>query len=128
MADLRKVTVALNAYPWTRCQLTGGDDRAPAYCAVGALLRYAGVPHDRIGYDVEATTGVAAVFDRVLGTDYGISGPGMAGRIMAANDSARSRPEAIRRVLCVLSGVFDQDRAGPHAGRFEHGSEQPPAA
>jgi hypothetical protein len=120
--NLRRIATALNAYPWTRYQLTNRDTTAPAYCAVGALLRDARIPQDRIAEvsDVD----VAAVYGPILGSEYGISGDDTPWRIMAENDSARSRSEAIRRVLCMLSGVVHPHRAG----WSEHGTELPPAA
>jgi hypothetical protein len=122
--DLRKVAVVMNAYPWTRGQLTNGDTAAPAHCAVGALLRDAGIPPERMPGIEVAYGQMYAILER----QYGISGPETVHEIMAANDSARSRSEAIRRVLCTLSGVVDSGRVAREFGRSEHGSRLPPAA
>ncbi len=125
--NLRKVAAAMNAYPWTRLRLTEGEGEARSYCAIGALLRHAGVPRDRI---TAGEMPIAVAHQGVLRTAYGISDHDhdAVWGIMGATDTAGSRAEAIRRVLCVLSGVLDPDAIAPRAGSPEHGTRLPPAA
>jgi hypothetical protein len=103
-ADLIKITAALNAYPWTAGTLTQCDAGVPRYCAVGLLLRYAGVPQDQLAgaSDSEAWARHRAL----LQAEYGIEGFHTVALIVGANDSARSHADAIERVQGILSGEF----------------------
>jgi alcohol dehydrogenase class IV len=108
---LDRVAAALNAYPWTPGTLTHRADGAPRYCAVGALLRYAGVAQDHIAC-VSGTAGAHDLwhlYGALLKAEYGIANAGVARLIMAANDSAASQAEAIERVLwVVVAGARDR--------------------
>jgi hypothetical protein len=116
--SLLAVADALNAYAWTRGTLTDGPEHASRYCAVGALLRYAGVPRDRIANGTDVS--LDSIFGPLLRAKYGISGAETLRGIMAANDGAQSQAEAIWRVLGVVSRA--------HAEGCEHGTQLPPAA
>ena len=98
-ANLSKITAALNAYPWTPGTLTRREEGVPRYCAVGLLLRYAGVPEDQL-YSCDVWTRHRTV----LQAEYGIEDAHTVALIVAANDSALSHAEAIERVQSVLSG------------------------
>ena len=102
--DLPKIAAALNAYPWTPGLLTSCG-RVPTYCAIGAMLRYAGVAQDHIA----AANGPAfwSLYGPLLQSEYGIPDIETAGHVMAANDSASSQAEAIDQVLGVLTGTID---------------------
>jgi hypothetical protein len=106
---LDRVAAALSAYPWTPGTLTTAV-AAPRYCAVGALLRYAGVAQDHIAC-ADGPGGAGGRlwlrYGRLLAAEYGIDGPATIGLIMAANDTARSHAEATERVLGVLSGALN---------------------
>jgi hypothetical protein len=106
--NVPRIAAALNAYPWTPGRLTRSGRAAPTYCAIGALLRYAGVAQDHIAC-AEGPSGVHlwAVYGPLLESEYGIADMETAQRVMAANDSASSQAEAIERVLGVLTGAFD---------------------
>lgn len=43
MPKLRAIADALNAYPWTRGRLIAWAADEPAYCALGSMLRAAGI-------------------------------------------------------------------------------------
>ncbi|MFN2567103.1 MAG: hypothetical protein ABR499_19060 [Gemmatimonadaceae bacterium] len=106
--NLPRIAAALNAYPWMPGRLTRSGRTAPTYCAIGALLRYAGVAQDHIAC-AEGPSGVHlwAVYGQLLESEYGIPDMKTAKRVMAANDSASSQAEAIERVLGALTGAFD---------------------
>ena len=126
MPNLRKIAEALNAYPWTTGQLTNSIESAQSYCAVGALLRYAGVPRDRMADIGSNAEQLDSAYGFVLQTEYGISGADTLREIMAANDTAGSRGAAAGRVLGLLSGVVEPNTFAPGASRSEMGL--PPAA
>lgn len=123
---LHEISVAMNAYAWTRHGPVQGPDRAPSYCAIGALLRHAGVPHERI---MEATiVSLTGAYDSLLKAKYGISGAGAVLRIIAANDEARSQADATWRVLGLVSGTRESDTPVPRTGPTRDGPRLPPAA
>lgn len=109
--DLPRIAVALNAYPWTPGRLTRRGKTAPTtYCAIGALLRYAGVAQEHIAC-ADGSTG-ANLWNRygpLLQSEYGLPDERTAWHVMVANDSANSQGEAIERVLGVLTGAIDLD-------------------
>src|SRR5688500_16837566 len=76
---------------------------APSYCAIGALLRHAGVPHDCVMQ--AAIASFTGAYDSLLKAKYGISGADTVLGIVAANDEARSRADATWRVLGLVSGA-----------------------
>src|SRR5215207_2123023 len=100
--DLARITAALNAYPWTAGALTYRDGPVARYCAVGLLLRYAGVPQAEIACAL-STVDNWARHRALLEAEYGITEPGTVVSIMEASDSAATHEEAIRRVQRVLS-------------------------
>jgi hypothetical protein len=120
---LHEVIVAMNEHPWTRFQLTDRRDGAPSYCAMAALLRHAGVPHERINY-----VALNKVYGPLLSAKYGIRDVETVHRIMVANDSSATRAEATWRVLGVVSGVVDAEQFGPGTGAAVREPELPPAA
>jgi hypothetical protein len=120
---LHEVIVAMNEHPWTRFTLTDGRKDVPSYCALAALLRHAGVPHERINY-----VALSNESGPLLSAKYGISDAETVHRIVAANDGAATRAEAIWRVLGVISGVADPDDSAPGTGAAYGGPELPPAA
>jgi hypothetical protein len=96
--DLMRIEAALNAYPWTPGTLTTGA-RDPRYCAVGILLRYAGVAREHLGCAVLWNSRrLWEMYGALLLQEYGIPNEHTMIAIMAANDSARSHGEAIDRV------------------------------
>jgi hypothetical protein len=101
--DLLRITAALNAYPWIAGTLTARSPDGPRYCAMGLLLRYAGVPQDHMA----CAAGELEMWDRygeLLRADYGIECRETVRAIILANDSARSHAQAIERVQAVLAG------------------------
>jgi hypothetical protein len=124
--NLQAVTAAMNAYPWTRGHLSEGPDHAASYCAIGALLRYAGVPRARIANGTEVF--LAEVYGPLLRAKYGISAAHTVLGIMAANDGAESRGEATWRVLGLVAGTVDAETFAPQVGTFYSEPQMPPAA
>jgi hypothetical protein len=123
---LHEITAAMNAYAWTRHGPVQGPDQAPSYCALGALLRHAGVPHARI---FEATIGsLTGAYDPLLRAKYGISGADTVLRIVRVNDGAQSRADAIWRVLGLVSGTRQFDDSAPRTGGTCGAPQLPPAA
>jgi hypothetical protein len=123
--DLMKVTAALNAYPWTTGELTSLDGGIARYCAVGLMLRYAGVPQEQIART--STTGADWSESReVLQREYGIDDDATVTTIIMANDSAETQEQAIERVQAVLAGrlspaqlmqlLMAETEGGPPAG------------
>ena len=101
--DIMKITAALNAYPWTSGALSMRDGGSASYCAVGLLLRYAGVPQA----EIEGAGSAHVVLDRyreLLQSEYGITELETIGNIIHANDSAASHEQAIEQVQFVLDG------------------------
>jgi hypothetical protein len=101
--DIMRITAALNAYPWTRGALTHRNEVAADYCAVGLLLRYAGVTQSEIAYTHDSTS-VWARYRDLLEAEYGITEFETIGNIIRANDTATSHEEAIEQVQFVLDG------------------------
>jgi hypothetical protein len=120
---LHEVIVAMNEHPWTRFRLTDGRTGVPSYCAIAALLRHAGVPHERINYMWASNE-----YGPLLSAKYGIPDAATVHRIIAANDGSETRAEAIWRVLGQISGVVDTDSLAPGTGAAYGGPELPPAA
>ena len=100
--DLMRITAALNAYPWTAGTLIYRGESSPRYCAVGLLLRYAGVPQERIACAMGEME-VWAAHEELLRCEYGVQDAITLRAIIVANDSARTHEEAIQRVQDVLS-------------------------
>ena len=101
--NLMRIEAALNAYPWTTGTFTARNGSEVRYCAIGMLLRYAGVTESHI--DLACNRGVVefwSYYRPLLERDYGISGPEQVHAIMVANDGATSHDEAVRRVRWVL--------------------------
>ena len=98
-----RITAALNAYPWTRGMLTHRNNAAADYCAVGLLLRYAGVPQSEIECAHDSVT-VWERYGELLNSEYGISAFVTVRDIIFANDSAATHEEAIEQVQFVLDG------------------------
>jgi hypothetical protein len=101
--DIMRITAALNAYPWIPGTLTAGPQSAANYCALGMLLRYAGVAQSEIA----STRGADAVWARyreLLESEYGITEFATIGNIITANDFAPTHEEAIKNVQIVLEG------------------------
>ncbi len=109
--NLPRIAAALNAYPWTSGHLTKRDGTASTtYCAIGALLRYAGVAQDHIACaEKPAGVGLWQLYGQLLQSEYGIPDEQTAWHVMAANDSASSQAEAIERVLRVLTWTLDAE-------------------
>jgi hypothetical protein len=123
---LHEITAAMNAYAWTKHGPVRGPDHAPSYCAIGALLRHAGVPHDCI---MQATiASLTGAYDPLLRAKYGISGVDTVLRIIADNAEAQSRAEATWRVLGLVKGTRQSDNSVARTGRTCGGPELPPAA
>jgi hypothetical protein len=120
---LHTVIAAMTAHPWTRFTLSEGPDDAASYCAIAALLRHAGIPHERINY-----VSLIGEYGPLLRTRYGIPDADTVQRIIAANDGAETQAEAIWRVLGVVSGVVDTDTSGRRTGTTDGGPQMPPAA
>ncbi len=106
--NLPRIAAALNAYPWTLGCLTERASGPPTYCAIGALLRYAGVPQDRIAC---AAGAFWILYAPLLRSEYGIADETTVQRIIAANDGADSQAEAIERVLGILTEPPDDPAA-----------------
>lgn len=124
--NLQAVVAAMNAYPWTQGQMSEGPDDAASYCAIGALLRYAGVPRARIANGTVVS--LAEVYGPLLRAKYGISGAHTLLGIMAANDVAESRAKATWRVLGLVAGTVDPETFVSYLGTFYSEPQMPPAA
>src|SRR5918912_486146 len=83
--DLMRIAASLNAYPWTAGTLTAIDNAAPRYCALGLLLRYAGVPQEHLASADEGE--LWKQYGDILRLEYGIPNEQTAFSIMAANDT-----------------------------------------
>lgn len=106
-ADLMKITAALNAYPWTAGTLTRRDGGGtPRYCALGLLLRYAGVARDQLAC-AQHSSETWTRHRRLLQSEYGISDYATVCAIIVANDTASSHEQAIARVQQVLGDGLD---------------------
>lgn len=102
--NLMRIEAALNAYPWTAGSFAARTGDEVRYCAVGMLLRYAGVTEAHI--DLACNRGAVefwTYYRALLARDYGISGAEQVHAIMVANDGASSRDEAVERIGWVLS-------------------------
>jgi hypothetical protein len=104
--DLMRIAAALSAYPWTAGTLTTIENAAPRYCALGLLLRYAGVPQEHLAR-ADSAGNLWSLYGNLLRSEYGIPNEQTAISIMAANDTARSHADAIERVLGILTGNLD---------------------
>ncbi len=123
---LHEITAAMNAYAWTKRGPAKGTEHAPSYCAIGALLRHAGVPHDCI---LSATVAsLNGEYDSLLKAKYGISGTRAVLGIIWANAEARSQADATWRVLGLVSGTRESDAPVPRTPGRHPGPELPPAA
>ena len=101
--NLERIAAALNAYPWVAGTLTSrGSTGVPRYCAIGLLLRYAGVPQEQMACGHGSPAGLRQHLP-LLEAEYGIADWDTAGAIIEANDSATSHEEAIERVQRVLT-------------------------
>ncbi len=102
--NLMRIEAALNAYPWTAGAFAATSGDTTRYCAVGMLLRYAGVSPEHI--DVACNRGAVQFWDyyrALLERDYGIAGPEQIHAIMVANDGADSHEDALERIRWVLT-------------------------
>lgn len=102
--NLRAVADALNAYPWTRGRLIVWAADVPAYCALGAMLRAAGVVPTEIAR-ADRTPGQPfwEGWGALLEKKYGLPNLYSAHRIVTLNDAARSRAEAAGLILTRLA-------------------------
>ena len=100
--DIVKITAALNAYPWMRGAYSMRDSGAAMYCAVGLLLRYAGVAQAEI--ECAGAPHMWGRYRELLESEYGITELATIINIIQANDSAASHEEAIEQVQFVLAG------------------------
>jgi hypothetical protein len=123
---LHEVAAAMNAYEWTKHGPVQGSEDAPSYCAIGALLRHAGVPHGCIMQAAMAS--LDGEYDSLLKAKYGISDAGTVLRIILTNGEARSRADATWRVLGLVSGTRESDDPVPRTGATRGGPRLPPAA
>ena len=117
--NLDRITAALNAYPWMAGALTAPGSAGPRYCAIGMLLRYAGVAREELSC-ARPVTDVWLRHRALLASEYGIGDCMTAMAIVAANDGADSHAEAIARVQAAVTGglagrpvVPLEDRAEP---------------
>lgn len=104
--NLMRIEAALNAYPWTAGSFATTSGGSTRYCAVGMLLRYAGVSAEHI--DLACNRGAVAFWEyyrALLQRDYGISQPEQIHAIMVANDGADTHEDALERVRFVLTRV-----------------------
>jgi hypothetical protein len=99
--DLDKITAALNAYPWIPGRLVSCQPDAPRYCAVGLLLRYAGIANERIvsADDIQIAW---PRYKDIFRSEYGIENITTILTIVCANDQAKTHDEAIRLVQAAL--------------------------
>lgn len=122
---LHEITAAMNAYAWTRHGPVQGPEHAPSYCAIGALLRHVGVPHDSI---LPATgAALAGEYDSLLQAKYGICAADVL-RIIWTNGEAQSRADATWRVLGLASGTRQSDDPMQLPAPTRGGPRLPPAA
>jgi hypothetical protein len=116
----------MEAYTWTRGTFTEGPDDAPSYCAMGALLRHAGVPRARIA---EAPLlSLLREYVPILRARYGISDTDVVHHIMVANDRSASQAEATWRVLGLVSRIVEPEGAPSWAVTTYAEPDLPPAA
>lgn len=107
--DLMRVAAALNAYPWTTGAIVKRGEEGPRYCAVGLLLRYAGVPYEQLTCPPPSLTSWWAEYGEVLRAEYGIEDLRVVTAIMRANDTAPSQAIAIDRVQRLLGDETDAE-------------------
>ena len=108
--DLTRIAAALNAYPWTPGAFSAHFADAPRYCAIGLLLRYAGVAQPEVAC-IGSPSALWRRYGMLLQVEYGIPDLRTAIAVMQANDGARSHAEAIERVLGVLTGASVAERS-----------------
>jgi hypothetical protein len=123
---LHEITDAMNAYEWTKHGPVRGPEHAPSYCAIGALLRHVGVPHDCILPATRAA--LAGEYDSLLRAKYGVSDAGTVLQIILTNGHAQSRADATWRVLGLVSGTREPDEPMPRTKSSRGGPRLPPAA
>jgi len=100
------VASALSAYPWTRFWLIRWRDvhEEPRYCAMGALLRFAGVhPDDIVLADLLGAIDFWKQWGPLLSSEYGVPGFQSAHRIVTLNDSATTQAEATGKIIKRMS-------------------------
>jgi hypothetical protein len=122
---LHEITAAMNAYSWTKHGPVQGPDCAPSYCAIGALLRHAGVPHECV---MQAAVAALEGDDSLLQAKYGVSGADAVLRIVMTNGHAQSQADATWRVLGLVSGTRESENSVARGRGPRRGSELPPAA
>lgn len=106
--DIAKITAALNAYPWTRGAYSVRDIGSASYCAVGLLLRYAGIAQAEIECSGPPNV-MLARYRELLEREYGITELATITQIIRANDFATSHEQAIEWVQSVLEGGSIED-------------------
>jgi hypothetical protein len=110
MPKLRAIADALNAYPWTRGRLIAWAADEPAYCALGSMLRSAGIsPAEITRADSEPAHPFWDKWGPLFYAEYGIPALFAAHRIVTLNDAARSRAEAAGLILTRLSTTCPMD-------------------
>ena len=121
--DLMRVAAALNAYPWTTGAIASGEEGTPRYCAVGLLLRYAGVPYEQLACAPPSLEPWWEQYGELLRFEYGIRNLRILSAIVIANDTAPSQEAAIERVQRLLGGASD-----PESNRLRRLAGLPPVA
>lgn len=114
MPNLRAVADAVLEHPWTRGHLITWFADVPAYCALGAMLRAAGVAPAQIaraeGLDAHTFWNE---WGPVLEKRYGLPNLHSAHRIVTLNDAARSRAEAAGLILTRMATSCDMSELLP---------------
>ena len=121
MPNLRAVADAVLEHPWTRGHLITWFADVPAYCALGAMLRAAGVAPAQIaradGLDAHTFWDE---WGPVLEKRYGLPNLHSAHRIVTLNDAARSRAEAVGLIFARMLTCCEMGRllSRHHLARF----------
>ena len=100
MPKLPAIVTAVNAYPWTRGWVTRRVHGVPHFCALGALLRYAGLTEREIRRaERQPVHTFWAERGALLEAEYGITNVAVVHRIMTLNDTAASQEDAAARLV-----------------------------
>lgn len=113
--DLDRIAVAMNAYPFESGQFASWT-RPPRYCAIGQLLRYAGVEVEEIRRINGDMLGGWRHHKEILRREYGIPDIWTYWTILYASDGSFMQDDAITNVLLALTGGPLGGIAEPWAG------------
>ncbi|HEU4565316.1 MAG TPA: hypothetical protein VFS05_11725 [Gemmatimonadaceae bacterium] len=117
--DLDRIAVAMNAYPFESGWFATWT-RPPRYCAIGQLLRYAGVEVEDIRRINGDMLGGWRHHRELLRREYGIADRWTYWTILYAADGSDTQDDAVTNVRLALSGGPLDGICEPWAGMIAH--------